>query len=75
MKLSQSDASFLLGHLDLTPALRRKLTEGSELSSDESDDLRDLVCDRLMTHGFDEDYSPNDEGRQLERLIDVLYTG
>jgi len=75
MTLSQSDASFLLDRLPLPPSLRSKLAAGAELRPDESDDLRDLVGDRLLTHGFDGDYNPTDEGRRLERLIDVLYTG
>lgn len=75
MKLAQRHAAFLLERLELTPALRAKLLEGADLSVDESDDLRDLVADRLLTHGFDEDYKPNAEGHQLEHLIDVLFTG
>jgi hypothetical protein len=35
--------------------------------------LRDFLTTQLATVGFDENYSPNEQGRVLEKLIDRFY--
>jgi hypothetical protein len=78
--LDLQDIHFMLKHLSLSETLRKRLIEltsdGDVLISDDlADELRDLCADRLDTHGFDLNYSPTEEGRKLEALIDKLYTG
>lgn len=43
------------------------------LSRTEAEALRDSLTTLLATIGFDKDYSPNEQGRILERLIDRFY--
>jgi len=43
------------------------------LSSIEAESLREHLTTKLAVAGFDEDYSPNGQGRMLERLIDKFY--
>ena len=70
----------MLSTLSLPNNLREALVQ-LESSSDKSitdeiaDELRDLCTDRLDTHGFDANYDPTKEGKQLEVLIDKLYVG
>jgi len=39
----------------------------------EAQHLRDYLTTQLATIGFDEDYSPNEQGQMLENLIDRFY--
>lgn len=80
LRISNKDAQFILTTLSVTAELRMILSnpDGDDfvrISDDVADQLRDLCTDRLDTHGFDENYEPNEEGRRLESLIDKLYTG
>ena len=40
------------------------------LSRAEAENLRDSLTTQLAAVGFDDDYSPNKQGRMLEKLID-----
>lgn len=40
------------------------------LSRDEAENVREFLTTKLAEVGFDENYSPNAEGRVLEKLID-----
>ena len=70
------DADYLLRVLPLSSNLRASLERfragAGALSIDELTDLRELVGQRLQTHGFGPDYEPTPEGRRLEQLIDDL---
>ena len=78
--LTHQEIEFMLSTLSLPNNLREALVQ-LESSSDKSitdeiaDELRDLCTDRLDTHGFDANYDPTKEGKQLEVLIDKLYVG
>ena len=75
-KLSKHDIIFALNYLEIPERLRNRLQEafeGSALSEDEADELRDICTDKLDTSGFDIDYNPTEFGRRLERLIDDLF--
>jgi hypothetical protein len=39
----------------------------------EAEQLRDYLTTRLSRVGFNKDYSPNEQGRLLENLIDRFY--
>ncbi|MFQ3649978.1 MAG: hypothetical protein SNJ75_06570 [Gemmataceae bacterium] len=43
------------------------------LSPAEAEELRDSLTTQLAAVGFDENYSPNEQGRMLEKLIDKLF--
>ncbi len=43
------------------------------LSRAETEELRDYLTTRLAAVGFDQTYSPNEEGQMLEALIDKLF--
>lgn len=43
------------------------------LSGAEAERLRDCLATQLATVGFDENYSPNEQGQMLEDLIDRFY--
>ncbi len=65
-----------MGEMVLAVAVRRASPGGRVILDEEiADELRELCGERLQTHGFDDDYAPTDEGRELERLIDVLFVG
>ena len=70
------DADYLLRVLPLSSELRASLERfragAGPLSMDELTDLRELVGQRLQTHGFGPDYESTPEGRRLEQLIDDL---
>lgn len=74
--LTHQEIEFMLSTLLLRDNLREALVQ-LELSIDKSitdgiaDELRDLCTVRLDTHGFDANYDPTKEGKQLE----VLYVG
>lgn len=42
------------------------------LSDDDVVKIDDVVGDRLMMVGFDENYEPNWEGRMCESILDVI---
>ena len=79
IRISSSDASFMLHTLEMSERLRGILAplaeQGGTISDDDADGLRDLCADRLQTHGFDENYQPNQVGQKLEALIDKLFVG
>ncbi|WP_313758463.1 hypothetical protein [Tissierella sp.] len=49
-----------------------KSIEDRAYSDDEILELEDLIADRLMYSGFDEDYNPNEEGKICESILDVF---
>ncbi len=76
--LNLPDIRFMQTVLPLTESHRElfnKLASIKEkLISDEvSDELTELCAKRLATHGFDDYYSPTEEGRKIGELIDKLY--
>jgi hypothetical protein len=78
-ELRPVDADYLLRVLPLDEGLRARLEEfrlgRAPLYSADRTELRELVCDRLAAVGFDPDDRPTPEGKRLEELIDLLYTG
>lgn len=44
-----------------------------QLSLIEAERLRELLTIQLASVGFDENYSPNQEGQMVEKLIDRFY--
>jgi len=66
----------LLRTLDLPDQLHARLAnvgpQGAVLDVAEADLLLELVTNRLMTHGFDAEYKPTQEGEALEKLVDRL---
>ena len=77
--LSRADVDYCLRVLELDPLLRARVSafrDGQELLvNDDRDTLRELVGDRLLEVGFDKSYNPTPEGRRLQQLIDLLFTG
>jgi hypothetical protein len=73
------DADYLLRVLPLEAGLRARLEAfrvgQAPLYNADRAELRELVGDRLAEVGFDADYRPTPEGRRLEELIDLLFTG
>lgn len=49
-----------------------KFIEGRDYSDDEILELEDLIADRLMDSGFDEDYNPNEKGKICESILDIF---
>ena len=49
-----------------------KSIEDREYSDDEIIELEDLIADRLMHSGFDDDYNPNEEGKICESILDIF---
>ena len=76
--LRSSDADYLLRVLPLSADLRTRLEafrkSEASLAPADRDRLRELVGDRLVQVGFDENYAPTPEGKRLEELIDLLHT-
>ena len=76
--LNLSDIRFMQTVLLLSESQRKlfdKLASKKQklISDDVSNELSDLCAERLSTHGVDAYYSPTEEGRKLEELIDKLY--
>jgi hypothetical protein len=73
------DANYLLRVLPLEAGLRARLEEfrlgRAPLYNADRAELRELVGDRLVAVGFDADDCPTPEGKRLEELIDLLFTG
>lgn len=49
-----------------------KSIEDRDYSDDEILELEDLIADRLMHSGFDENYNPNEEGKICESILDIF---
>lgn len=49
-----------------------KSIEDREYADDEILELEDLISDRLMYSGFDEDYNPNESGKIYESILDIF---
>ncbi len=69
-----------LASRDETLASLLRLREGSHgrratirLSRAEAEQLRDYLTRQLAAVGFDKNYSPNEQGQMLEKLIDRFY--
>jgi hypothetical protein len=78
-ELRPVDADYLLRVLPLEAGLRARLEafrrgEAPLYNADRAE-LRELVGNRLAEVGFDADDRPTPEGRRLEELIDLLFTG
>ena len=78
-ELRPVDADYLLRVLPLEEGLRARLEEfrlrRAPLYNEDRAELRELVGDRLAAVGFDHDDHPTPEGKRLEELIDLLFTG
>jgi hypothetical protein len=78
-ELRPVDADYLLRVLPLEEGLRARLEEfrvgRAPLYKADRAELRELVGDRLTAVGFDRDDRPTPEGKRLEELIDLLFTG
>lgn len=79
IRLNGLDIDFMLSTLSLSEDQRELLnslvSKDEKLIPDEvADELRDLCGDRLVTHGFDINYDPTEEGTKLEDLVDKLFT-
>ena len=78
-ELRRVDADYLLRALPLEAGLRARLEEfrlgRAPLYNADRAELRELVGDRLAAIGFDADDRPTPEGKRLEELIDLLFTG
>ena len=78
-ELRRVDADYLLRVLPLEEGLRARLEEfrlgRAPLYNADRAELRELVGDRLAAIGFDADDLPTPEGKRLEELIDLLFTG
>lgn len=75
--LNLSDIRFMQTVLSLSESHRElfdKLASKKEklIPVEVSEELSVLCTERLVSHGFDDFYSPTMEGRMLEKLIDKL---
>jgi len=52
-------------------SLAEKLIYGT-MSSDEIDELCELISNEFLMNGIGEDFEPNSYGRELEALMDVV---
>ena len=71
--LASRDASF--ANLLRTNNASHSHTTSIWLSRVEAEQLRDYLTTQLAAAGFDHTYSPNEQRRVLENLIDKLYVG
>jgi hypothetical protein len=78
-ELPPVDADYLLRVLPHEESLRARLEDfrlrRAPLYNEDRAELRELVGDRLAAVGFDPDDRPTPEGKRLEDLIDLLFTG
>jgi len=51
--------------------LIEKATNGT-LSTDEIDEMCDLISKEFMMNGINEDFEPNNYGRALEDILDIV---
>jgi hypothetical protein len=81
-RLSEAELEYLqqLVSLDESLIALLGLREGApgrkatiQLSLAEAERLRDVLTTQLAKVGFDENYSPNEQGQMLEKLIDRFY--
>jgi hypothetical protein len=81
-QLSSQEADYLNGLAAHDESLARQLKSQQQvaggrvelhLSRAEAERLRDSLTVKLAAIGFDENYSPNEQGRVLEKLIDRFY--
>ena len=79
MAFKPQDADYLLRVLKLPDDLRARLlafrNHQGDLNTTDLDELRELVGDRLVEVGFDQQDQLTPEGARLEELIDDLFTG
>mgnify|MGYP001480328708 CR=1 FL=1 len=83
-QLSTDEADYLFRLAAHDESLARLLEPASEpddravkvrLTHAETEYVRDRLTVKLAAVGFDEDYSPNEQGRVLEKLIDKFFLG
>jgi hypothetical protein len=81
-KLRRSDVDYLRHHsllpdsviIELMSKMHAVFPPASlEIDRDVAKPIRDVLAERLVEVGFDENYEPNEEGRFLEDLIDRLF--
>ena len=80
-RVSAMEVEYLkeLASRDESLARLLKVEEGAhrrvilQLSCEDVSQLRDCLMTHMDGVGFDEDYSPNEQGRILEALIDRLF--
>ncbi len=46
-----------------------------KISSNEIDELCELISNEFMMNGIQESYEPNEYGRELEKLLDAVNRG
>jgi len=81
-KLRRSDVDYLRHHsllpdnviIELMSKMHTVFPPISlEIERDVAGPIRDVLAERLVKVGFDENYEPNEEGKFLEDLIDRLF--
>lgn len=74
--LTKAQAEYLNSKVEMPDELRRVLAGKPPFALTEAQRelLMERVASRLQERGFDRDYRPTDEGRQLEGIIDALKT-
>ena len=76
--LTPADAGYLLRVLPLPQQLKRRLDAFQQgqgvLTTDDQDDLRELVEDRLAAVGFEVDGRLTPAGERLADVLELLFT-
>jgi hypothetical protein len=70
-KLASDDES--IARLLRFEGIQRDRSVAIHLDRDEAERLRGYLTELLAAVGFDQNYSPNEQGQVLERLIDRFY--
>ena len=79
LRLTRTQLRYLLQNHSLPDELVAKLRESLyapettvSLTSEQRTKLGDIVAEKLVRNGFDENYHPTSEGEMLESIIDAL---
>lgn len=81
LRFSRDERLLLLSRFEVRPEARKQLDVSTSrpvelwMTVEEADDLREAAQDLLQVEGFDADYAPTPLGRQLETIINKLFTG
>ncbi len=59
----------------LVLSTRHEDTYSLKISEEQADEIRDLCGEQLQVVGFDEKYELTSEGKILESLIDIFFSG
>ena len=71
MNLKNSEITFLIKKIPLSPDVKEKLLAKSALNSKEKGILWDLCTDEIALY-FDKDYRLTEDGCVLQKIIDKL---